>query len=858
VKGGSEAAVEDDGRCQSSVIEMRGIAKRFGETRVLTSVDFTLVPGTVHGIIGANGAGKTTLMRVLMGETRADAGTFTFNNTTLSAGDWRGVETAGGGVAMVHQEVPVFDNLRIYEHFALEEGSPSRRRGWRSRARRRAGEIMTRLFPGSHVVPDAMVSDLNLGRRQMLDIALAMSTPGLQFLVLDEPTSALDRDQAEQLKDAVRQLRRSGVAVVVVSHRLEELLTLCDVVTVLRDGKVARTGTASEFDADSLIVAMGGEAHQPADEPIQDGTRTVSPEADLVAWLRPGGDSGLPVEVRRGEIVGLAGLSGSGQSELITAVVQHRRSRSMTVKGRAALVTGDRRGSGIFQLWSIVRNVTILSLRSVGLFGSVLPRAERDLYGRWKDELQIRSSNPSDLITTLSGGTQQKVLIARALAANPDVLVLDDPTRGVDASTRRDLYQLLRERAANGMAVLWYSTEDDEMLRCDRVYVMHDGVVVKELAGTALTRQSIVAASFALTELRNESGEEATTRHWRHTGVAALRGWFLIGAVLAVLIVLTGIADPTALSLSGLPVLVSSFTPLVLATAAELMIIAVSDIDLGVGAFMGLVNAISATWLAHNALLGALAIVGCIVLYACQALVVAIRQVPAIIVTLGFSFIWLGLGLIILPVPGGLSPGWLTAIGNATIPVVPEPLIISVVVGALAALFMYRTRLGVRIRAVGNNADSYTVRTGSTWAAVRERVIAWSIAGVFAALAGLSVTALTSSADPTASQPDTLLAIAGVIVGGGLFIGGIVEPVGAILGALMFGLLQAYLSLISINVNYTFLVEGTVLIGVLGLRLFARPRTGAATTAQRGRTRYRRMRLVLPSGVARASKTDVR
>jgi ribose transport system ATP-binding protein len=510
-------------------------------------------------------------------------------------------------------------------------------------------------------------------------------------------------------------------------------------------------------------------------------------------------------------------------------MARNRRSRNISISGHASLVSGDRRRSGLFALWSILRNFTIGSLGSEGAFGVVFSRRERATFDEWKDRLQIVASDPDELITTLSGGNQQKVLIARALAAHPQILLLDDPTRGVDATTKLELYEMLRSSAANGMAVLWYSTEDDEMLQCDRAYVMREGVVEHELRGAELSREAIVTASFAPGGSHREvaTAVEATEPRSRWAWALTPRGWFLIALVLAILVVATGFAAPDALSLSGLPTLTNSFTPLVLAAAAELMIISVADIDLGVGAYMGLVNAVSATWMISHPWLGGLALVGFLVLYVLQGLIVAVRKVPAIIVTLGFSFVWLGIALVILPTPGGTSPGWLTSVGAATW-TFPEPLVIAIVVGTLTTLMFFRTHLGVRIRAVGNNADSYAIREHSTRHAIRERVVAWAFAGIFATLAGLSVTALTSSADPSASSSDTLLAIAAVIVGGGEFVGGIVEPAGAVLGALMFGLLQAYLALTSINVNYTSLVEGIVLVAVLGLRLIFRPQVAAA------------------------------
>ncbi|MCL6521451.1 MAG: ATP-binding cassette domain-containing protein [Firmicutes bacterium] len=833
------------------LVEVRGVEKRFGGHRVLRGVDLALRAGRVHGLLGANGAGKTTLMRILTGELPADSGQVAVDGRTFPAAAWDARKARAWGIAIAHQEVPVFPNLRVYEHFALEPAGPGAERapreagGWRAAARRAAASALEEVFPGSGIAPEARVERLTLARRQMLEIALAASRPGLRLLVLDEPTAALGREEVERLGRLMERLRDRGVGVVLITHRLDEVFAFCDEITVLRDGEVVRRGPRDAFTRAALVEAMGGRT-EAAEEAAPGEPAAPSPAPSrageegrpLLIDFRPQGAAAgeLSLQVRAGEIVGLSGLAGQGQTRLLRELLRHARQRGGAGGGRrVAWVSGDRRGSGIFALWSTLRNVTVGSLGGASWGPFVLPARERRLYGAWAERLAIRAAEPDEPVTSLSGGNQQKALIARALAAEPEILLLDDPTRGVDAATKQEFYRLLRGLAEQGKAVVWTSSDDDEMEVCDRVYVMREGRLVRELAGGEVTRANIVAASFAGSGAGQGGGAGGTGAPARAEGrdrpaAGALgggrlrlrlgeAGWLL--AAVAVLLVTAGIAlvEPSALLPAGLPVLVSSFTPVLLAAASELMVIAVGDIDLGLGAYMGLVNALSATWLVQRPALGAAALLLAWLLYVAQGLVVALRRVPAIVVTLGASFVWLGVALVILPTPGGSAPAWLLAAGNASLPLLPEPLVVGGLAALANALLLFRTRLGVRLRAAGENADHLALRVGAVRAAVAARLAAYAAAGFWATLAGLAVTALTSSADALASQPATLLGIAAVIVGGGSFSGGRVEPAGAVLGALLFSLLEALLGLASVNVNYASLIEGLALVAVLALRL---------------------------------------
>lgn len=816
------------GRLAEQALGAVDIVKRFGPTQALAGASIELKAGAVHGLVGANGAGKSTLMRILVGELKADSGELVVGGQPQDLSAWQPARAGGLGIRLIHQEVPLFDNLSVLEHYGLS-ASQAGVRFTRRELEEVCAQELEKVFPSARIRLRATVAELPFHERQIVEITRAVLFAGLSVLILDEPTSGLPNQHVEELEVLLERLRNDGVAVVFVSHRLGEIEKFCQHITVLRDGNVAAVGDVASFDEARIVSLMSGDATVsvgPTDLATSGQASAApsysaqSPSVVEVTGMGSRTYAGVNIAVKAGEVVGLSGLAGSGQREVVHDLLFGnfgRAARITSFPKTRALVTGERRHEGVLPAWSVGWNISFSVLRSITRFGIVSRSAERRLIDKWISDLGIRTQDADGSILSLSGGNQQKAVIARALATEPELLLLDDPTRGVDVSTKQQFYRTLRHAKEGRKAVLWYSTDDEEMLQCDRVYVMREGQIINELEGDAISREAVVQASFSVDPGAPKSLHGLPTGISTRLAGLAKRGWLLAGLALFAMIVLIAVTNGSALLPgSGLPILVGSYGPLTLAAPAEMLIIGQGDIDLGIGSFVGLTNVISATLLVTRPLLGVVALLASIFVYAMQGWIVAVRRVPSIIVTIAMAFVWLGVALWIQPSPAGASPHWLDGllgIGGAW---VPAPIWIAVVLGILVTVFLFRTRPGVVIRATGNSPSGVMSLGRSP---VRAKVTAYLAAGALAAAAGLATTSLTGGSDANASQPVTLLAIAAVILGGSSFIGGFIDPVGAVVGAWVFSILGSLLGLLEVNPTLTPMIEGIVLLLILGLRL---------------------------------------
>jgi ribose transport system ATP-binding protein len=815
------------------------VSKAYGQTVAVSDMSLEISPGKVVGVIGPNGAGKSTLMRIVAGETIPDEGGLSIAGRRVDFERFSPQAAHALGVRFVHQELSLCSNLTVAENFLIEFG---RELGssWRSRARKRAHAAIELAFPLSGISPGAAVSSLTLAQRQMVEISRAASSDALSLLILDEPTSALPADRVEQLRALMDRLRERGSMIVFITHRLSEVLELTDSIVVMRGGSLAWAGAPADVTRDDLVRLMGGHTAATAERApaaiagggSQDGAsrRVLEVEALSQGPLRE-----VSLHVGAGEVVGVYGLEGSGQRQLLRTVYRSgRRARSVRRRGRvrllgeSAFVSGDRRNEGIFALWSISRNLTLSALGAMARLGMIDGAREQTFVSTWLERLALRTSGPNEPVTSLSGGTQQKAIIARALGTEASLIVLDDPTRGVDAQTKADVYHLLRRLGEEGRSTLWYSTEEHELAQCDRVYVLAGGEVVDELSGPALTAERLVAAAFGGQSASLGAGAAAAAATAPSRAAARLGGrllrqrWLVpVLAVLAMLAALTRL-NGAILTQSGLELIVGAAFPLVLAALAQMLVIAAGDIDLGIGAFLGLVNVVTVTWLYDSVVYGVAAFVFTVGAYALLGALVHLRELPAIVATLGASFMWLGAALTIQPTVGGQPPSWLLDAYSVHVPLVPEPVLLTLLAAAGGYWLIARSRYGTLLRGFGNNRSALEA---AGWSTLRIRVIAYAITGALGVLAGLALTAVTTSGDANASASYTLLSIAAVILGGSEFAGGIVVPVGVVAGALTLSFVGVLLSQLNVNPNYTSAVEGLILLGVLTLRGVVRVRS---------------------------------
>jgi ABC-type sugar transport system ATPase subunit len=487
------------------VYQAEGIKKRFGGVTALAGVDFALEPGSVHALLGENGAGKSTLVKILAGALAPDAGKLTLDGEPAAFANTRAA--ARRGVAVVSQELNVFPDLDVLANLFLTREP---RRGPlvdRAEMARRAEPVLAELEFDRPL--RTLLGDLSLAQRQLVEIARALlDEPSV--LILDEPTSALPVDRAEHLLAIVDRLRQRGVAVLYVSHLLAEVMLIADRVTVLRDGRVVLAEPRSALAVKDVVTAMVGTV---AEHPVPARRTTPTDKGlELRDLTVPGVLEGVTLTARRGEIVGCAGKAGSGHSAVLEVVSGLRRlargrvrlpsgrngPRTLrgAVRGGVALVPGDRARIGLMLDKPVWDNVSQVSSGALGRYGPLpgrrrLVAAAEELVRR----LRIRTDSVHAPAGRLSGGNQQKVVFAKWLAAEPDVVLLDDPTRGVDVGAKADMHEIVRELAAAGRVVLISSTDPDELIElCDRVAVFFRGRLCAELSGADLTQAALLHA----------------------------------------------------------------------------------------------------------------------------------------------------------------------------------------------------------------------------------------------------------------------------------------------------------------------------------------------------------------------------
>jgi ribose transport system ATP-binding protein len=485
------------------LLEVRQIRKSFPGVRALKGVSLTLARGEVLAVIGENGAGKSTLMKILAGVQRADSGEVLIEGRALEI---RSVQEAlAQGFALIHQELNLADNLDVAANIFL--GREQRRAGLIDKARQRREARQFLRAVGLDVDPAVLVSTLTIGHQQLVEIAKALSV-NARVLIMDEPTSSLSSHEAENLFKVIRELRGRGVSIVYISHRLGEVRALADRVTVLRDGENAGELARAEIDHERMVKLMVGRdlSQFYPHEPHAAGETVLEVEA-LRTRAHP--RHPLSFRVRAGEIVGLAGLVGAGRTELLAALfgVEPAVGGVLRVAGRTvapqspleaiaaglALVPEDRKKQGVILEMAVRENISLASLRRDQRHGFLNRSREADISAEMMGSLRIKAPNDRQIVQFLSGGNQQKVVLGKWLAMRPRVLLLDEPTRGIDVGAKQEIYKLMEELARQGVAILFVSSEMEEILgMSDRVLVMHEGCLAGELARGELSEEAVM------------------------------------------------------------------------------------------------------------------------------------------------------------------------------------------------------------------------------------------------------------------------------------------------------------------------------------------------------------------------------
>jgi ribose transport system ATP-binding protein len=477
------------------IVTLDGVEKHFGAVRALGGVDLRVASGECLGLVGHNGAGKSTLMHILAGTAAPDRGRIVLSGEAQTR--YSPAQAKKFGVRCVFQELSLCPNLTVAENARVFHPG-LRGFNWR----RKAGALITskldEIFPGHGVGAADLVQDLAIGRRQMVEVARAFTATDepVRLVILDEPTSSLDAHTAGQLLAFMRRAVAQGISCIFISHLLGEVLQNCDRIVVMRDGRTVAADRAEAFDRDKLVTAMGGEA---GEREARAGDRVARGQSPLRVRARPRRQNGIAELVaHEGEVIGLAGLAGHGQTDLLLAIfaAAMRARPGIEVTASVALVAGDRQADGIFPEWSISENIGVCSIGRLRRGPLISRRREEALANFWRDKIGIRTPDVRNNILSLSGGNQQKALFARALGSDARIVLMDDPMRGVDVGTKLEVYDLIGAEAQAGRTFLWYTTETDELKKCDHVYVFRNGGIVADLTRDELTEEKVIQSSF--------------------------------------------------------------------------------------------------------------------------------------------------------------------------------------------------------------------------------------------------------------------------------------------------------------------------------------------------------------------------
>jgi ABC-type sugar transport system ATPase subunit/ribose/xylose/arabinose/galactoside ABC-type transport system permease subunit len=794
-------------------------------------------------LVGENGAGKSTLLKVLAGVVRADGGEILLAGTRTAIHS--PVDARRHGIQVVHQHSHLVPQLTVAENLALREGYPLRggRVDWR-RVRERARDAGAILAP--RIPVDADAASLGTVEKRLVELSFALAA-NPRILILDEPTAVLPRQETEALFLRLREYAARGGLALFVSHRLNEVFEIADGVAVLRDGCVVWQRPAAQVDHDGLIRAMVGRSveFERDESPAPAGAPGLLAEAIEVA----GATGNVSLRVRCGEIYGIYGLVGAGQSELAHALFGivraggETRVGSASVSGRTprervraglAYVPADRLEQGVFRQMTVCENASIASLGSLTRLG-IIRRGEENARA-WDAirDLGIRALGPSQAILQLSGGNQQKVMLARWLGTDPRVLILEEPTQGVDVGAKGEIHRVVRDLARRGVAVLLISSEIPELLALShRVGVMREGRLAAELDGSIATEEQILCE--ALPGAADGPGETVGGKEGgqRATCAVHLRGALAhreasLALVVAAIAAVCAATVPAFATWRNLQDLLVNQSIILVGALAVLVVVVAGSIDISIGAMLGLaavaagkadlsgappwacVAAAAATGAALGLINGALTVAG---------------RIHSIVVTLGTMFIFRGL---LIEVMGGRWINGLTdsvtRFGQSSVAGVPTILLIALAFGAAVHAFMRHTVAGRRLYAFGGDRESAAYAGIGSW---RVLPVAFGLAGLLTGIAGLLQAGRYGQVQTNVGQGYEMKVIAAAVIGGAHIMGGRGSAFGTVLGAVFLGLIANALVLTHVSAFWEGVAVGTMILLAVLLDALLGARVGA-------------------------------
>ena len=809
----------------NTFFRLRGIGKQFGGVSALEDVEIELSPGQIHGLVGENGAGKSTLVNIATGVLQPDAGEIIVDGRPVRMGS--PTIAAEYGVIAVHQEADLFEELSLAENMLLGHGLIRNRLGlidWKSTYSEANAELG---FLEEDIDVRETAGRFSIGKRVIAEIAAAVARKP-KVLFLDEPTASLTGAESKLVFRQIAELKSTGVSIIYISHRLEEVLEICDSITVLRDGRNITTEPADCFDMDSLVSQMVGRRadtfysreHSKSGEVVFEVENLSCPEKRF---------KDIAFNIRSGEIVGMYGLVGSGRSEMagaLFALEKHTglirlngdtleiKNPTQAAEAGLAYVSEDRLTEGIFANHSCSSNITSAILREISTAGVISSARENKASCEVIEGFAVKLDDPAQPINTLSGGNQQKLVLGRWLQRHPEVLILDEPTRGVDVGAKVEIHRLIDKLAGEGMAILLISSELPEVMRMsDRVLVMCQGKITGQFDPEKDNEDTVASAAFP-------KADEKHSRHFarQYSKRAALLQFRELGIVTAIVMagVFMSVVRPDEFAtLKNIIDVLTSASILSVGAAGMTLVIITGGIDISVGSMLGLVGA-SAGLAAMNGLPPfvclSLALGMGVIFAAINSILSTMGKIHPIIVTLAGISIYRG---IMLQVTGGYEvplPDGYRALTDGLWLSIPGVLWFALAVLALNWLFINYTLTGRRLLAVGNSVKAAKLIGLSPW---KLRLVAFVIMGALIGLASVMWGGYYGKIQSNTGLGWELQVIAAAVIGGCSIMGGKGTAFGAFLGAVLIALIYNILIILKISSYWQNLFVGTLILAAV-------------------------------------------
>ncbi|MDQ0468123.1 ATP-binding cassette domain-containing protein [Labrys wisconsinensis] len=833
-----------------SAASLRQAGKRFGGTIALQDVSFDLRPGEVLALLGENGAGKSTCVKLLAGVHVPDSGSVLLDGRPLDHPS--PAEARRRGVAVMHQHPGLFGDLAVYENIFMGHvprtalGTIDDRR-----MREEARELLRTV--GLSCEPDEPLHRLRTSEQQLVEIARALSARA-KVLIMDEPTASISEREVARLFAVVEDLKSRGVAMMFVGHRMEEIYRIADRIAVLRDGRLITVQPAAELDRDRAVQAMIGRplsAIYPA-WPSNPGAEVLSVEG----LTRAGAFADVSFSVRAGEVVGLGGLVGSGRTEIARALfgIDRAEAGRIIIDGKTvtfadpgeamaagiAYVSEDRLGQSLVMDFSILTNASVPVIGRSTMAGLVMRRRELALVKPHLERLRLKFASYDQPVSTLSGGNQQKVVLSKWLATRPRILILDEPTQGIDVQSKAEVHAMIAELAQQGLAIILISSELPELIgMCDRMIVLREGRVTARFSRGDADQERIIRAATDVEEVRDRQaaaaepppgpGAAAAVPAARHEA-ASVPAWrrlvarreFGLACVIALVVLPVSLINPRMLSGPNLTALAMDAALLSIVAAAQMLVIVTRNIDLSVASVIGLTAYGSASFMRDFPEAPVLAgvAVACGLGLACgllNGLVVTLGRVPSIVVTLGSLAAFRGLNSMWT---GGkqisadqVPQAWLD-MSTATVLGIPAAVLIAIATLVLISLAVRRLPVGRELYAIGSNPD------GAALIGIRRTALVigtFAIAGLLAGFDGALWASRYATIDPRLATGFELTVIAAVVVGGVAIRGGAGTILGVTFGALALLIIQNGLTLVRVEPLWLQGVYGVVILLAIGV-----------------------------------------